>query len=76
MKNGKPEHYWRIHRRIMQRVWGELSDIQRYIIAGDADHTTEEYQWFESRVRNEAERLFNDPEFYMNSNDSFRYSRN
>ncbi len=59
MKNGKSEHFWRIHRRVMQRVWGELSDSQRDLIAGDK--TSNEHQWFVTRVNNEAEKVYNDP---------------
>lgn len=61
MKNGKSEHFWRIHRRVMQRVWGELNDQQRDIIAADVDKTSQEYQWFVSRINNEAERVYADP---------------
>ncbi len=47
-------------------MWNELSFRQREIVAHDADHQTETYQRFDSSVKAEAERLFNDENYRYN----------
>lgn len=74
MKNGKPEHYWRIHKRVSMRVWQDTPDRVRLIIAADASHETEEYKWFAKKVDEDTNRLFEDPAYYDNTQFSFRQS--
>jgi hypothetical protein len=76
MKNGKPEHFWRIHNRVARRILLDTPESVRHIIAHDASHETAEYQWFEKKVNEDATRLFEDPEYYDNSEFSFRIPKN
>ena len=75
MKNGKTEHFGRIHKRVMLRVRGELSDETRDLITTDELHTTEAYKWFESKVLADATRLYEDPDYYANDKYSFRFPK-
>jgi len=57
------------------REWRNLDQRSRDTIAADADHTTHIYKEFERYVNSETERLYNDPNYYMNDPYSFRYSQ-
>jgi hypothetical protein len=70
-----PEHYWRIHARVARRVLSDLPEPIRHVIANDALHESEDFKWFEKKVTEDAVRLFEDPSYYDNSQDSFRYPR-
>lgn len=72
MKNGKSEHYWRIHKRVALRVLSDLSPSQRQMIAHDAEHFSHESQWFKKKVEDDAARLYEDPAYYDNQEFSFR----
>lgn len=76
MKNGKPEHYWRIHARVARRVWTDANDRVRTVIASDAAHETEEFKWYQKKVADDTARLFEDGEYYDNTQFSFKCSRN
>lgn len=71
----KSQHYWAIHRKVTQREWRNLNGSVRDIIAADAEHKTHTYKEFEKFVNSETERLYNDPEFYMNEPFTFRHSQ-
>ena len=75
MKNGMPEHYWRIHARVARRMMLDTSVHVRHIVANDAAHETEQYKWFEKKVNEDAMRLFSDPSYYDNSQFSFQYPK-
>jgi hypothetical protein len=72
MKNGMPEHFWRIHNRVAKRILSDAPDRVRTIIAQDSEHETEEYKWFDAKVNEDAKRLFEDPSYYDNTDFSFR----
>ena len=74
MKNGMPEHYWRIHKRVATRLLTETPPMVRTIIAADVEHETPEFKWFEKRVTEDAQRLFNDEGYYDNDPERFRHS--
>lgn len=71
----KSQHYARIHARVTRKVWGNLPRHDRDIIASDSEHTTATYKWFENKVANDTERLYQDPEYYDNSEFSFKMPR-
>ena len=70
-----PQHYWRIHNRVARRILLDTPERTRHIIANDIDHETAEYQWFEKKVSDDAIRLFLDPTYYDNSQDSWKYPK-
>ncbi len=72
MKNGQPEHYWRIHARIARRILTDLPPHIRHVIASDVSHTTEHFKWFHKKVNDDAQRLFEDPAHYDNQAYTFR----
>lgn len=76
MKNGMPEHYWRIHNRVAKRMMLDTPESIRHIIANDAAHETEQYKWFEKKLNEDARRLFEDPAHYDNAEFTFRYPKN
>lgn len=75
MAKPKSKHYWAIHRKVTDREWRNLDNRSRDLIAGDTEHTSHSFKEFESRVNSETERLYNDPNYYMNEPYSFKYSQ-
>lgn len=71
----KCSHYWRIHARVARRILTDLPEIVRHGIAHDASHTSEDYKWFEKKVNEDAERLFQDETYYDHSIASWRYPK-
>lgn len=71
MKNEKTEHFWHIHKKVLLRVWGDLTDDIRNIIVSDDLHISEAYQWFDAKVMADATRLYEDPDYYANDRYSF-----
>lgn len=71
-----PKHYWRIHGRISRRLLTDLPLRVREIIANDAAHITEEYKWFEAKVKVDAIAQFEDPTHYDNQEYTFRVPKN
>jgi hypothetical protein len=67
-----PYHYWQIHKRVMSRMWKDLSSRQRELIAHDTDHTTETFQRFDAGVKAETERLYQDPTYFFNEAWTFK----
>ena len=68
-------HYWRIHGRVTRRLWSDLPERIRHIIASDVAHETPEFQWFEKKVNEDALVLFNDPDYYDNDPWTFKVSK-
>lgn len=68
----KTKHFWRIHQRVLRRVWQELPDITRDQIANDVLHDTELYKWFDAKVNSDALRLYEDEAYYDNQEWTFR----
>ena len=75
MKNGKPEHYWRIHARVARRILTDTPERIRHVIANDSEHTTQEYQWFAKKVEEDTARLYLDPNYYDQEVYTWRHSR-
>lgn len=74
MGHRKSNHYRTIHKRVQNRVWQDLPQETRDIIAADDLHTSEAYRWFEAKVEADALRLYEDPNYYSNDLWSFRVS--
>ncbi len=72
MKNGMPEHYWRIHNRVARRTLLDMPDSLRTVIANDTLHETPEYQAFEKKLTEDTKRLYEDPSYYDNHEFTFR----
>jgi hypothetical protein len=72
MQETKPAHYWRIHRRVCRRIFFDLPFYVRDVIAADHLHETQDYKWFEKKVAEDTQRLFDDPTYYDNDSLSFR----
>lgn len=75
MKNGRTEHYWRIHKKVATRILSDLTEYERHVIASDHSHATPLYKWFEEQTFLDAERLYTDSDYYENAKHSFRYPR-
>ena len=71
----KSLHYQRIHAKVAKRLWTDLSVRQRDEIASDTTHTGETFRWFEKKVADDAQRLYEDPSYYDNLDSSFRYPK-
>lgn len=59
-------HYLRIQRRVIRRLLLELPPSIRDIIANDVEHKTEQYKWFDKKVKADALRLYEDANYYDN----------
>lgn len=70
----KCQHWRNIHRKVCRRLWSEIDQWLRDIIANDTAHTTSQYRWFETKVNADTERLFQDPEYYFNQPDTFKHA--
>ena len=75
MKDAKTLHFWRIHGRVARRIWTDLPLYVRNIIAADSEHVTPEFQWFNQKTNEDAERLFQDESYYDNDPWTFRTSK-
>ena len=71
----KSKHYWRIHARVAKRLWADIPLRIRDIIANDVEHTSDEYQWFDTKVAMDAQRLYEDSSYYDNNEFTFRVPR-
>jgi hypothetical protein len=69
-----PLHFWRIHSKVARRIWGDLPDNIRDVIADDSLHTTEEFKWFDNKTMEDSMRLFMDPSYYDNESFTFKNS--
>lgn len=67
MKNRLTIHFWRIHQRVMRRLWTELTLPIQDIIANDTEHKSEEFKWFEDKVMTDATRLYEDENYHDNN---------
>lgn len=67
-------HFWKIHARVCKRIWAELDSSVKAVVAADADHETFEFRSFNRGVDMEAERLFQNPNYFMNDPFTFKYS--
>lgn len=68
-------HFRRIHKRVMNRVWADISNRTRDNIAHDVEGTHGDSKWFAKKVAEDATRLFEDPTYYDNLEFTFRHSR-
>lgn len=68
-------HYRRIHARVSRRLWSDLDTDIRDIIANDPLHLTEAYKWFETKVKADATRLYEDSSYYDNLKETFDHSQ-
>lgn len=62
----KPLHYWRIHAKVTRRLWSDIPLEVRNAIANDSAHITSQFNWFNNKVNEDTERLFQDGEYYYN----------
>ena len=69
------KHFWRIHARVAKRLWSDLPIATREVIAADVEHTTQTFQWFDTKVKADATRLYEDENYYDNAEFTFRHSR-
>lgn len=69
MKNGYTEHFWRIHARVARRI---LSDLPLHKQDAVATAGTDESEWFEQKSMQDAQRLYEDPNYYDNLEHTFR----
>lgn len=67
----KSIHHAAILARVTEKEWLRLGIKTREIISNDVEHTTREFRDFERYVTNEAERLYNDPEYRGNDYKSY-----
>ena len=68
-------HFQRIHARVWRRVWLDLPLHTREVIANDTLHETTAFKSFENKVMNDARLLYEDPNYYDNLPNTFKYSR-
>lgn len=73
MKNGKTEHFWRIHARVTKRLLSDLPLKIQDVIASDS--LADESKWFEAKVLTDATRLYEDESYYDNAPETFRIPR-
>ena len=69
----KSLHYQRILKRVVARLWDNLSGRERETIASDVTHETELYKWFNATVLAEAKAKYESPTYWMNDEYSFKY---
>jgi hypothetical protein len=60
-------HYLKIHAYVAHTIFESFPMRIREIISHDADHKSYESREYTKRVNSEADRLYNDPDFKMNS---------
>ena len=75
MKNGKTNHYQRIHASVAHRLWSDLPVKTREVIANDNLHLSQELNWFTTKVNNDTQRIYEDEHNHVNSKDSFTYPK-
>lgn len=73
MKNGKTNHFWRIHARVAKRLLSDLPLKIQDVIASDS--LADESKWFEAKVMTDATRLYEDESYYDNAPETFRIPR-
>lgn len=61
-------HFLAIHKKVVKRMWGNLSRYERDLIAS----SPEEAAIFENRTVAEATRLYEDENFYYNNPYTFK----
>jgi hypothetical protein len=71
----KPQHFWRIHKRVCRRVFFDLPDSVKDVIAADSTHESAEYKWFDKKVADDTQRLYEDPQYYDNEAFTFRHDK-
>lgn len=71
----KSLHWLKINRIVQRRMWGNLSDESRDIVASDVFGLSETTKWFNAQVENETNRLYEDSDFSYNNLFTFAYSR-
>ena len=59
----------------MRKVWGDIADDVKTVIANDVLHLTESYKWFMAHCEAETNFLFKDEFFSYNNPEFFKYSR-
>lgn len=66
-------HFLNIHKFVLTRLWDNLSNETREIIAGDPD--SESCKWFTEKVNRDATKLYEDGDYKYNSKETFQYPR-
>jgi len=70
----KTNHYRAIHQKVCSVLWGELPSYIKMIVANDVEQTSFTYRNFISHVNSETDLIYNDPDFYYNQPETFKYS--
>ena len=73
--NQKCAHYWRIHAKVVRRALADIHPNLRDVITNDVDHETAVFKWFENKVADDTQRLFEDATYYDNQEYTFRYPK-
>ena len=71
----KSLHYYKILKRVTNRLWDTLSDRDRATIVADENKQTQITKWFESVVASEATAKYESSTYWMNDPDSFKYAQ-
>jgi hypothetical protein len=69
------QHYWRIHARVTRRVWSDLPQHVRDVIAADDAHLSPQFKWFEAKVHADTLRLYEDPAYFDNLQFGWQYPK-
>lgn len=72
MIEAKPYHYWAINKRVIIRLWNDLSHRQREIVSNDVEQSTPTFKEFTRQVSEETERMFQDAELKFNQAHTFK----
>jgi hypothetical protein len=68
-------HYRRIHARVWRAAWSNLQGKVRNVISQDSLHVSQEYAWFENKVEQDANRIFEDSNYYDNDPLTFKFEQ-
>lgn len=71
----KSQHWLKIHRIVLRRMWGNLTNESRDIVASDTLGLSETTKWFNAQVENETNRLYEDGDFSYNNPFTFSHAR-
>ena len=66
-------HYRNIAKRTFNRLWDTLSNHDRDVIAQDVDKETALAKWFYSTVASTAKSKYENPDYWMNAQETFMY---
>lgn len=68
----RPLHYWKIHKRVFNRLFDTLTPRQRIIVTDDIEREQEITKWFYATLQSETESKFVSPTYWMNDPFTFK----